>query len=91
MQERDNLINNSAKLQKIMEIHDAATKEKIAPSKMTEPCRAFFKDSAGPITCCLTLHFNGNVKNFLEHHTRSGKFGFSKFLKIYPRLRIEGP
>jgi hypothetical protein len=44
--------------------------------------RAFFKDSAAPIIGCLTLHFNGNVKNFLEHHTRSGKFGFSKFFKI---------
>jgi hypothetical protein len=79
-----NLNNNSEKIQKIMEIHDAATKEKITPSKMTEPCRAFFKDSAAPIIGCLTLHFNGNVKNFLEHHTRSGKFGFSKFFKICP-------
>jgi hypothetical protein len=77
-----NLINNGAKLQKIIEVHNAATKEQVTALKMTEPCRAFFRDSAGPIVCCLTLHRNGNVYNFLEHHTRSGKIVFSKFFKI---------
>jgi hypothetical protein len=70
------------KVKKILQIHTAVMQEQITAPKMTEACRSFFKDCVGPIANCLTLHFNGNITTFLEHHTKSGKLLFSKFAKI---------